>query len=145
MPSYYQLQQHELAAIQAKLPPNFADLKDRYPLSVAAAATSWDLPKYPKGYEPKVIELNYTEDDDFSSPHVVIEEGKIVYVDLEVFHAGAADGTLGISLDEEEPAYVRVNDLVLLNRMEGVSLPKIVVPEASLWIQFNLPNFLTIT
>lgn len=142
MASYYQLQQYEIEAIQAKLPANFADLKDAYPLSVAAAATSWDIPAYPKGYKPKIIELNYTEDDDFSSPHVVIEEGEIVYFDFQVFDV--ADGTLGISLDEEEPAYVRINDLVLLNRMKEVVLPKITISEASLWLRFNLPSFLTI-
>lgn len=142
MASYYQLQQYELEAIQAKLPAEFAELKDTYPLSVAAAATSWDLPAYPKGYKPRIIELNYTEDDDFSSPHVVIEEGAIVYFDSQAFDV--ADGTLGISLDEEEPAYVRISDLILLNRMEEVILPKIAIPDTSLWLRFNLPSFFSI-
>ncbi len=115
----YELSPAQIEEIDSKLPPQFAALKDKYPVAISNAAEYYDAPPFAEGYVPELIEVYYGEDAD----------------DSGVF---AWNGSVSIKLDNYKPdspvvmkqidgqwAYIQIGSIVLLNRAGGVVLPPI--------------------
>jgi len=125
----HKLNSRQLEEIEKKLPPQFAALKDKYPTAVAAAAEYWDVPPYPVGYVPEVIEFSYSEDQDISFPHAIVRDGVLTHIEPTAI--AAVDNMVAFSIDDH-PAYIRVEGRVILNRTDNVVLPE-VMTNPELW------------
>lgn len=114
----YNLTQYQIDLIDKKLPPQFAVLKDRYPVSVFNAANHWDKPKFPQGYVPKQIAIYYDETP--TCPSISWENGKLRYVRIEEI---PVDPDVTLVRVEALWTYIRVQGQVILDRTEGVQFP----------------------
>ncbi|MCU0536465.1 MAG: hypothetical protein MUD14_21465 [Hydrococcus sp. Prado102] len=109
----------ELREIEQKLPPQFAALKDKYPVTIAAVARDWDKPAYPQGYRPQLIEIYYEDDCDSA---IFIWNGELVSLELEESVANPSFTVVDI---DDETAYVQIEGRVILNRLGGAILPNV--------------------
>ncbi|NBD15519.1 MAG: hypothetical protein GVY04_05040 [Cyanobacteria bacterium] len=117
----YEFSEKELADINEKLPPQYAALKDKYPVSIANAADDWDTPPYPEGYVPQSIDIYYQEHDALG-PGLTIEDGKIGSIQ---FNNWVNDSdVIGVEIDSSW-AYIQVEGRVILNRIGGAVLPNV--------------------
>lgn len=125
----YELEPAQIAEIDSKLPPQFAALKDKYPLTIANVAEFWELPPYPTGYVPEFIDIYY-DDEDTLQAAISIKNGKLAYIELE---DPVTDPALIYLTIEDDPAYVQIEGRVIFNRLGGAVLPDIINnPEALL-------------
>lgn len=123
-----QLSPYELNLIAKKLPPQFAALKEKYPVAIVNAADDWDRKPCPEGYAPKMIEVYYKDEADI--PSLFIENGELTFLDPE---DNLADTTLIMMSIDDHWAYIQVEGRVILNRIGGAILPDVVVrPEVLL-------------
>jgi hypothetical protein len=109
----------ELKEIEEKLPPQFAALKDKYPVTIAAVARDWDKPSYPQGYRPQLIEIYYEDDCDSA---IFIWNGELVSLELEESVANPSFTVVDI---DDETAYVQIEGRVILNRLGRAILPNV--------------------
>jgi hypothetical protein len=114
----YKLNQYQIDLINEKLPPQFAALKYRYPVSIFNAAHHWDKPKYPQGYVPKRIAIYYDELP--SSPSISWSDGKLNYVRIEEIPIDP--DVTQVEVDDIW-TYIRVQGQVVLDRTEGIQFP----------------------
>ncbi len=119
----YELEPAQIEEIDSKLPPQFAVLKDKYPLTIYNVADSWSFPPYPKGYVPEFIDIYYNDKDTMRSD-ISIQNGRLVYVELE---DPVTDPALIYMTIEDEPAYVQIEGRVIFNRLGGAILPEIAI------------------
>lgn len=125
----YELEPTQIAEIDSKLPPQFAALKDKYPLTICNVAEFWELPPYPTGYVPKYIDIYY-DDDDSSQAAVKIKDGMLCYIEIE---DPVTDPALVYLTIEDDPAYVQIEGRVIFNRLGGALLPDVLLnPEVLL-------------
>ncbi len=125
----YELEPAQIAEIDSKLPPQFAALKDKYPLTICNVAECWDLPPHPTGYVPKYIDIYY-DDDDSSQAAVKIKDGMLSYIELE---DPVTDPALIYLTIEDQAAYVQIEGRVIFNRLGGALLPDVLLnPEVLL-------------
>lgn len=117
----YQLPPDELEAIQANLPPQFAVLKNEYPMCIGAAATNWGNPPYPEGYIPEIIDVYYSEDA--LGPNMTIEKGKLTKIEFEEI---AASPEIVVVEIDYEIAYIQIRGRAILNRIGGAILPAVI-------------------
>lgn len=118
--SDYPLSAQEIQEIEEKLPPQFAALRDRYPITIAAIARDWDLPPYPEGYVPQFIEIYYSEANAAYCPAICVDSGELRYLKLE---DPVVDPSLVILDIDDETAYVQVEGRIIFNRLGGAILP----------------------
>ncbi len=132
----YHLSPEQISEIESKLPPQYAALKDKYPICLDNAALAWDLPPYPSGYVPKSIDVYY--DENAHGPAMCIEDGHLTYMEIE--DPATAPTTIMMDIDDET-AYVQIEGRVILNRIGGAVLPDVATnPETLLKsILKNLP------
>lgn len=115
----YELSPAQIQEIDSKLPPQFAALKDKYPVAISNAAEYYDAPPFEEGYVPELIEVYYGEEAD--SAGILAWNGS-VSVDLNNYEPGAS--VLMKQIDGQW-AYVQIGSIVLLDRAGGVILPPI--------------------
>ena len=128
------LSSEELKEIAEKLPPQFAALKELYPITIAAVARDWDKPPYPEGYLPKSVEVYYNEEA--RGPALCIDNNQLTYVELE---EPVTDPNLVILDIDDDTAYVQIQGRVILNRIGGAVLPDVAVnPET--WLRSVINN-----
>lgn len=119
----YELEPAQIEEINSKLPPQFAALKDKYPLTIYNVAEFWDLPPYLKDYVPESIDIYYRDENSMQAD-IAIRNGKLVYVELE---DPITDPTLIYMTIEDDPAYVQIEGRVIFNRLGGAILPEIAI------------------
>lgn len=119
----YKLNHAQIEEINSKLPPQFAALKDKYPLTIYNVAEFWDLPPYSKNYLPEYIDIYYRDENSMQAD-IAIRNSKLVYVELE---DTITDPTLIYMTIEDDPAYVQIEGRVIFNRLGGVILPAIAI------------------
>ncbi len=124
----YKLEPAQIAEINTKLPPQFAALKDKYPLTISNVADFWESRPYPKDYLPQLIDIYYDDEETLQSA-ISIKNGKLVYVELE---DPVTDPALIYLTIEDEPAYVQIEGRVIFNRLGGAVLPDVVTDPESL-------------
>jgi len=117
----YELVPTQIEEINSILPPQFARLRDKYPLTIYNVSEVWDLPSHPAGYIPQFIDIYY-EDCSGRQPAIKIENGKLTYVELQ---DPVTDPTLIYLTIEDDPAYVQIEGRVILNRLGGAVLPDV--------------------
>lgn len=115
----YELSPAQIEEIDTKLPPQFAALKDNYPVAISNAAEYYDAPPFEEGYVPEVIEVYYGEEADGAG--ILAWNGR-VSIDLNNYQPGAS--VLMKQIDGQW-AYIQIGSIVLLNRAGGVILPPI--------------------
>ena len=119
----YELDAAQIEEINSKLPPQFAALKDKYPLTICNVAEFWDLSGYPEGYIPEWIDIYY-KDEPTMQADISIRDGQLTYVELE---DPVTDPSLIYMTIEDDPAYVQIEGKVIVNRLKGVVLPDALV------------------
>lgn len=115
----YELSPAQIEEIDSKLPPQFAALKDKYPVAISNAAEYYDEPPFEEGYVPELIEVYYGEEADSAG----------------IF---AWNGSVSVNLNNYQPnspvlmkqidgqwAYIQIGSITLLDRAGGVILPPI--------------------
>ncbi len=112
------LTQFQIDMINEKLPPQFAALKYRYPVSIYNAAIHWDKPKFPQGYVPKRIAIYYDESP--NAPSISWRNGELIRVQIEEIPIDPDVTQVDIDYIW---AYIRVRGKVILDRTEGVQFP----------------------
>lgn len=117
----YELEPAQIEEINRTLPPQFARLKDKYPLTIYNVADAWNFPPYPAGYVPQFIDVYY-EDCSGRQPAIKINHGKLTDAELE---DPVTDPTLIYLTIEEDPAYVQIEGRVIFNRLGGAVLPDV--------------------
>ncbi len=117
----YELAPAQIEEIDSILPPQFARLRDKYPLTIYNISEVWDLPSHPAGYVPQFIDIYY-EDCSGRQPAIKIKDGKLTYVELS---DPVTDPTLIYLTIEDDPAYVQIEGRVILNRLGGTVLPDV--------------------
>lgn len=119
----YELEPIQIEEINNTLPPQFALLKDKYPLSIYNVANHWNFRPFPEGYVPEFIDIYY-KDEDILQADISIKSGKLVYVELE---DTVTDPSLIYMTIEDEPAYVQIEGKVIFNRLGGAVLPDVAI------------------
>ena len=114
----YKLNQYQIDLINEKLPPQFAALKYRYPVSIFNAADHWDSPKFSSGYVPKRIAIYY--DESSSSPSIVWSHGNLDRVRIEEIPITPDVTQLMV---DYVWTYICVGGKVILDRTEGIKFP----------------------
>jgi len=134
---HYELSEAQLAEIQEKLPPQFAALKDQYPVSISNAAEDWDTPPYREGYVPYDIDIYYREYAD--GPDVSVVNGQLQFIYLDQYVE--EPDVIAMEIDGHW-AYIQLQGRVILNRIGGVILPKVLVDSEVLLrtIVANMPS-----
>jgi hypothetical protein len=112
------LSQYQINLINEKLPPQFAALKYRYPVSIFNAAHHWDKPRFSEGYIPKAIAIYYDESP--SAPSISWENGKLRRFQIEEI---PIDPDITLVMVDDIWTYIRVQGKVILDRTEGVQFP----------------------
>lgn len=115
----YELSPAQIEEIDTKLPPQFAALKDKYPVAISNAAEYYDAPPFEKGYVPEIIEVYYGEEAD--SAGILAWNGS-VSVDLNNYQPNSL--VLMKQIDGQW-AYIQIGSIILLDRAIGVVLPPI--------------------
>lgn len=116
----YKLCEHDLKKI-ALLPLWIQQLKDKYPLAVYNTSDAYYLPSYLDGYHPEEIEFYYG--DDYEGADLYFEGGELIDLNLET---PSDPRVIQIRIDGDW-VYIQVEGQVILNRLNGVLLPEIVV------------------
>ncbi len=132
----YHLSPHQIEEIESKLPPQYAALKDKYPVAISNAAESWDIPSIPSGYVPQLIEIYYEDEADDST--IFIKNGQLVSIRLE---NTVKDPTVIMMEIDDQWAYIQLEGRIILDRRGGAILPDVVVNPSVLLstILLNLP------
>lgn len=114
----YKLNQYQIDLINDKLPPQFAELKSRYPSTIFNAADHWSKPKFPQGYIPKHIAIYYQE----SAPAASISwrNGQLDYARIEEI---PTDPDVTQVVVDGSWAYVQIQNKVILDRTSGIQFP----------------------
>lgn len=120
---HYELSPAQIEEIDSKLPPQFARLKDKYPLTISNVAEAWDWHPYPTGYIPQFIDIYY-DDEETLQPDISIRNGQLTYVKLE---DSITNPVLIYMTIEDDPAYVQIEGRVIFNRLSGVVLPEVAI------------------
>lgn len=115
----YELSPAQIEEIDSKLPPQFAALKDKYPVAISNAAEYYDAPPFEEGYVPEIIEVYYGEEAD--SAGILAWNGS-VSVDLNNYQPNSL--VLMKQIDGQW-AYIQIGSIILLDRAIGVVLPPI--------------------
>ena len=114
-----QLLPEEQALIQSKLPPQFADMRHKYPNAVWNAADCWNDAPLPANYKPNRIEIYYADKAD--RPHIYFENGSVKYINLPA--EVRLMQVIQVWIDGE-CRYVEVEKQVILNKLGNVQLPQ---------------------
>ena len=114
-----QLSLEEEALIQSKLPPQFADMRHKYPNAVWNAADCWDDTPLPANYKPNRIEIYYADKAD--RPHIYFENGSVKYINLP---ADVRQKQVIQVWIDGECRYVEVEKQIILNKLGDVQLPQ---------------------
>ena len=123
----YHLSPHQIEEIESKLPPQYAALKDKYPVAISNAAESWDKPPFPPGYIPRSIDVYYADEAD--GPDICLENGELTFINLR----DASPESTVIQVDINGSwSYIQIEGRVILNRLVGVVLPDVLVHPAVL-------------
>lgn len=132
----YHLSPHQIEEIESKLPPQYAALKDKYPVAISNVAEYWDIPSYPSGYVPQLIEIYYEDEADDSA--IFIKNGQLVSIRLE---NTVKDPTVIMMEIDDQWAYIQLEGRIILDRRGGAILPDVVVNPSVLLstILLNLP------
>jgi len=131
---HYELSEAQLAEIQEKLPPQFAALKDQYPVSISNAAEDWDTPPYREGYVPYDIDIYYRDYAD--GPDVSVINGQLQFIYLD--HWVDDPDVIAMEIDGHW-AYIQLQGRVILNRLGGAILPKVLV-DSEEWLRIIIAN-----
>ena len=113
-----ELSQYRINLINEKLPPKFAALMYRYPVSIFNAADHWDKPNFPHGHIPTYISIYY--DEVSPGPSISWHKGKIRYVKIEDV---PIDPDVTLVMADYVWVYIRVQGQVILDRTEGIQFP----------------------
>ena len=116
----YELCEHDLKKI-ALLPLWIQQLKDRYPLAVYNTSDAYYLPSYPEGYHPEEIDFYYG--DDYQGADLYFEGGQLINLNLET----PSDPRVIQMRIDGDWVYIQVEGQVILDRLDGVILPEIVI------------------
>lgn len=119
------LSEYELQLL-SKLPLDIAALVNNYHTDIINAAEFWDEPPFPVNYVPEFIEIYY---GDAESPHIFIVNGELQ--DYNVTNLPDNNKSISVLIDDQW-AYVQIEGQVILNRLEGVILPDVLVSPSSL-------------
>lgn len=103
--------------------PQFAALKDKYPYAVLNAADNWEETPFPVGYVPRTIDVYYG--DDVLEPSLSVENGNLTSLKFPNEEESLTPVTQ-IDVDGRW-AFIEVEGVVLLNHLEGVVLPEVLV------------------
>ena len=114
-----QLLPEEQALIQSKLPPQFADMRYKYPNAIWNAADCWNDAPLPANYKPNRIEIYYADKAD--TPHIHFENGEIKYINLPA--EVRLMQVIQVWIDGE-CRYVEVEGQTILNKLGNVQLPQ---------------------
>lgn len=124
---------NQIAFIDSTLPPLFAALKSKYPYTILNAADFWNEPPFPKSYIPHELEIYYGEGDTSdaadSCPDLLIEDGVLQPMKLKHLVEVVPPDVCQILADGQW-AYIEVEGVVLLNRLEDLVLPQVQVEQA---------------
>lgn len=119
------LSEYELQLL-SNLPLDIVALVNNYHTEIINAADFWDEPPFPDNHVPEIIEIYYS---DAESPHIFIVNGELK--DYKV--TNLLDNTKSISvLIDDQWAYIQIEENVILNRLEGVVLPDVLVSPSTL-------------
>lgn len=113
-----ELSPSELAEINEKLPPQYAALKDKYPVQIVNVADDWDTPPYPNGYVPQDIEVYYHAEGNGGDLYVRDGKLKSISLDSEVNDPEI----IAVEIDGNW-AYIQIEGRVILNRIGGAIFP----------------------
>lgn len=119
----------EIKLIEDTLPPQFAALKDKYPYAVLNTADYWAEPPFPQGYVPYSVDVYYG--DDVASPDIAIEDGKLTNIRFPEELEAQLSQVVQIEVDGRW-AFIQVEGIVLLNHLEGVLMPDVLIDTSTL-------------
>ncbi|MGG6265444.1 hypothetical protein ACQ4M3_05500 [Leptolyngbya sp. AN03gr2] len=131
----YSLTTAQIQQIVEILPPELAQLRDRYPNTTYELACAWHLPPFPVGYTPQLIELYYSNDDGTDSPDFVIEAGSLTSIRIPTDETRCEIIQLEI---DGQWAFIQIGSAVVLDRISG----RVVLPEVLLDISQLAQSFI---
>lgn len=118
----------EIEHIDSTLPPQFADLKEKYPYAIVNAADYWNEPPFSVGYIPHLIDVYYG--DGAENPDICIEDGRLTSINFPL--EGSAQSPV-IQLDVDGRfAFIQIEGIVILNLLSDLVLPDVLVDQFAL-------------
>lgn len=124
--------QHQF--VEQTLPPEIAALCDRYPHTVYEVASAWHYPAFPAGYRPNLIEVYYSNDDGTDAPDLVIEQGYLSGMRLQIEEFPC--DVIQLEIDGQW-AFIQIGSQIVLDRISGrVILPELLIDVAQLAASF---------
>lgn len=125
----------QIQQINQILPLELAQLRDRYPNTIYELACAWQLPSFPVGYTPQVIELYYSNDAGNESPDFVIEAGSLTSIRVPTDETPCEIIQLEI---DGHWAFIQIGSAIVLDRISG----RVILPEVLLDISQLAQSFI---